>query len=181
MSNRTSNRPTDLDEAHLSLQEPRYASPARAPIAANNPFDRAAADLAAAWDTMVAERDTARDEAELHRNENLHLSATVDRLTKELASLTAMADLERDRLTKRADEAVRELADQNGKFEIIADAIGKVIEQKRNRLTEQLSHKSSQELSQQSSQFEYDDPPPAFLSRSRLPLNVLPLASEDRR
>jgi phage-related minor tail protein len=114
-------------------QEPQEwpaEAPADPPVPrARNPFLAATDDLAAQWDAMVVERDSAKDEAERHRAENVYLSGKVDELTRELAHRVSFFELELDRLTKRADKATDENMDRRAKLEIIAKALTMVLDE----------------------------------------------------
>lgn len=97
------------------------------PRTPENPFDRASADLAERWDIMIAERDNAMDAAERAQAENVWLSSEVDRLKKQLDTLTEFHTLEIERQTRRADAAVAREADMRGRLDLIGKAISGVI------------------------------------------------------
>src|ERR1700683_4438324 len=109
-------------------QEGHVEQPAPPPVPrARNPFLAATDDLAAQWDAMVVERDSAKDEAERHRAENVYLSGKVDELTRELAHRVSFCEWEWNRRPKRADKATDENIDRRAKLEIISKALMMVL------------------------------------------------------
>lgn len=105
-----------LRRSHTETHEPEHIE-MPAPIRdATNPFTAMHDDLAARWDAMMVERDTALDEAARLRTDITYLSAEVDRLKRELEARTAMVDSEMARLQERADRAVDSEALMRGKL-----------------------------------------------------------------
>ena len=106
-------------------EEPATSLPPRS----RNPFADAARDLAADWDAMVVERDSARDEAERHKGENIYLSGKVDELTRELASRIEWFEVESAAMRNRADRAVDDATAIRAKLTVIAQAIRMVLDE----------------------------------------------------
>ena len=127
------------------------------PPRARNPFTDAARDLAADWDAMVVDRDSARDEAERHRAENVYLSGKVDELTRELAHRVSFFELELDRLQKQRDQAVDQDTDRRAKLEIISRALLMVL----NETIASAPMKRDEPI---------EEPPPRTLSTAQRPV-----------
>lgn len=120
---RSRQRATEAQETFA--EEPATSLPPRA----RNPFMDAARDLAADWDAMVVERDSARDEAERHRGENVYLSGKVDELTRELTSRIEWFEVESAAMRNRADRAVDDATAIRAKLTVIAQAIRMVLDE----------------------------------------------------
>ena len=126
-------QPTFLDRIRQRPQEAQetFAEPPATslPPRARNPFMAAADDLAVDWDAMVVERDSAKNEAESHRGENIYLSGKVDELTRELTSRIEWFEVESAAMRNRADRAVDDATAIRAKLTVIAQAIRMVLDE----------------------------------------------------